>query len=54
MPKPNPPYPPAFKTEAVRLVHRGDKSIANGRPRIFGEKRGRVRTRVPKQQRLRP
>ncbi len=35
MPKPNPPYPPAFKTEAVGLVHSGDKSIAaiaNGRP----------------------
>jgi len=28
MPKPNPPYPSAFKTEAVRLVHSGEKSIA--------------------------
>lgn len=28
MPNPHAPYPPAFKTEAVRLVHSGDKSIA--------------------------
>src|SRR5438309_339774 len=28
MPNPNAPYPPAFKIEAVRLVHSGDKSIA--------------------------
>src|SRR6476620_3376549 len=28
MPKPHAPYPPAFKVEAVRLVHSGDKSIA--------------------------
>lgn len=27
MPKSKPPYPPAFKTEAVRLVHSSDKSI---------------------------
>jgi transposase-like protein len=28
MPKHAAPYPPAFKVEAVRLVHSGDKSIA--------------------------
>ncbi|MDQ6603238.1 MAG: transposase [Chloroflexota bacterium] len=28
MPNPHAPYPPAFKAEAVRLVHSGDKSIA--------------------------
>jgi transposase len=28
MPNPHPPYPPAFKAEAVGLVHSGDKSIA--------------------------
>ena len=28
MPNPHAPYPPAFKVEAVRLVHSGDKSIA--------------------------
>jgi len=28
MPKPHAPYPSAFKAEAVRLVHSGDKSIA--------------------------
>jgi len=35
MANPHPPYPPAFKTEAVRLVQSGEKSIAaiaNGRP----------------------
>jgi len=28
MSNPHAPYPPAFKTEAIRLVHSGDKSIA--------------------------
>ena len=28
MPRTNVPYPPAFKTEAVRLVQSGEKSIA--------------------------
>ena len=28
MPNPHAPYPPAFKVEAVHLVHSGDKSIA--------------------------
>jgi len=28
MPNPHAPYPPAFKAEAVRLVHSGDKSLA--------------------------
>ena len=28
MPNPHAPYPPTFKAEAVRLVHGGDKSIA--------------------------
>jgi transposase len=28
MPNPHSPYPPVFKTEAVRLVHSGEKSIA--------------------------
>ena len=28
MPNAHAPYPPAFKTEAARLVHRGDQSIA--------------------------
>lgn len=28
MPNPHAPYPPAFRAEAVRLVHSGDKSIA--------------------------
>src|SRR3954453_3876329 len=28
MPNSPPPYPPAFKEEAVRLVHSGDRSIA--------------------------
>lgn len=35
MPRTNPPYPPAFRAEAVRLVQRSGKSIpviANGRP----------------------
>jgi transposase len=35
MPRSKPPYPPAFRAEAVRLVHNSDKSIpeiANGRP----------------------
>jgi transposase len=35
MPNPYAPYPPAFKEEAVRLVHSGDTSIAAialGRP----------------------
>ncbi len=27
MPKSKPPYPPAFRAEAVRLVHSSDKSI---------------------------
>ncbi len=27
MPKSNAPYPPAFKTEAIRLVHSSDKPI---------------------------
>jgi transposase len=27
MPKSNAPYPPAFKTEAIRLVHSRDKPI---------------------------
>ncbi len=38
MPRTKPPYPPAFRTEAVRLVHSSGKSIpviANGRPRIL-------------------
>ena len=28
MSDPHAPYPPAFKAEAIRLVHSGDKSIA--------------------------
>jgi len=28
MPNPHAPYPPAFKIEAVRLVHSSEKSIA--------------------------
>ncbi len=28
MPNPHPPYPHAFKAEAVPLIHSGDKSIA--------------------------
>ena len=28
MPNPHAPYPPAFKSEAVRLVHSGEKSLA--------------------------